>query len=124
MKALVSLVLLLFLTIGAFVSNQLDYLDDGVIRLFVAAWFYAGTIIFSGLFLVLFDDQQLNKFAQTIRTKNVKHWKSKATVSVTALIGCTFIYFGCWVTGIVWLLAAIVSSVLLFTLHEMARKLA
>ncbi|HGF5126027.1 TPA: hypothetical protein ACF35B_002296 [Vibrio parahaemolyticus] len=122
MKALVSLGLLLFLTIGAFVSNQLDYLDDGVIRLFVAAaWFYAGTIMFSGLFLVLFDNQQLNKFAQTIRTKNVKHWKSKATVYVIALIGCTFIYFGCWVTGIVWLLAAIVSSVLLFTLHEMAR---
>ncbi|MDW3165416.1 hypothetical protein [Vibrio sp. Y184] len=123
MKALVRLVFLLFLTIGAFVCHELGYLGDGVINLLlVAAWLHAGISLFSGL--VLFDDKKLHEFAQTIRANNVKPWKSKATVSVTALIGCTFIYFGCWVTGIVWLLAAIVSSVLLFTLHEMARKLA
>lgn len=120
MKGLVRLAFILLLTITAFVCHQFGYLGEGVINLLlVAAWLHAGIGIFSGL--VLFDDEKLLEFAGNFRAKGVKPWRIKAQASFISLIGCTFIYFGCWVTGIIWLIAAVVSSVLLYKIHQLAR---
>ncbi|EJG1272416.1 hypothetical protein J8A87_06910 [Vibrio parahaemolyticus] len=119
MKNLVKWIVTLLLVIAALVSHQLGYVSEGVVNLMlVAAWLNAALLIC--MFFVLFDDKKLNDFADRIRTSGLKPWQSKLQSTLVTLIGCTFIYFGYWITGAVWLIAALIASVVTYALHKMA----
>lgn len=107
------------IVIAVLVNHQLGYISDGVINLLlVATWIQGALLICMGA--VLFDDKKLKDFAERIRREGRKPWHGKLQSWVVSLIGCTFIYFGHWVTGGIWLIAAVISSVVLLTLHQMA----
>lgn len=119
MKNLVRWMITFALVIAALVTHQLGYISDGVINLLlVASWIKAALLIC--MVFVLFDDKKLKDFAERIRKAGRKPWHGKLQSWVVSLIGCTFIYFGHWVTGGIWLIAAVISSVVLLTLHQMA----
>jgi len=119
MKNLVRWIVTLMLVIAALVSYQLDYVSEGVVNLMlVAAWLNAALMIC--ICFVFFDDKKLNDFAERIRTSGLKPWQSKLQSTLVTLIGCTFIYFGYWITGAVWLIAALVSSIVMSVLHQIA----
>ncbi|MGF1710126.1 hypothetical protein L4C37_06005 [Vibrio kagoshimensis] len=121
MKNLVMWLFMLVMTVAALTTNNLGMLSDGVVNLLlVAAW--AKLVLITLGSLALLNDEQLNKLAKRMKEKGTKVWQSKARITLWSCIGCTFIFWGYWITGIAWMIATLVGGVVMLVIHERAQR--
>lgn len=121
MKNLVMWLFMMLMTTAILTTNNLGMLSDGFVNLLiVAAWARLGLIMIGSL--ALFNEEQLSKLAGRMKEKGVKAWHGKVRMTLWSCIGCTFIYWGYWITGTAWLIATLAGSVLLIAIHELAQK--
>ncbi|EIO3967721.1 hypothetical protein LQK33_000481 [Vibrio vulnificus] len=122
MKKLIKWMLYLIAIVVALTTNGYGYLSDGVINIIVlVSWVQITLISLGGL--SIFDDKRLAQMASQLKEHGIKAWHSKLRVSIFASIGCSFVYWGYWVTGLGWIFAALVASVLLYVVHVFEKAL-
>ncbi|PMH00366.1 hypothetical protein [Vibrio lentus] len=121
MKNLVMWLFMLVMTVAVLTTNNLGMLSDGFVNLLLVVTWVRLVIILLGS-LALLNDEQLNKFAKRMKEKGTKAWKSKVLIILWSCIGCAFIFWGYWITGIAWIIATLAGGTLLLVIHAQAQK--
>lgn len=122
MKNLTKWMLYLIAVMVALSTNSYGYLSDGAINIIVLFSWVQIVLICLGA-LSIFDDKRLAQLTMQLKENGIKEWHGKLRMSIFALIGCSFVYWGYWITGIGWIFATLAATVLLCVLHAFEKAI-